>query len=140
LYQRGFKTIRLSLEGIDDVNLKAGGCKASPEEYGAAVSYLLEAGYRPDQVETYVLIGLPGQKPHDAAETIHFIKSQGAKAKLAQFSPIPGTPLFGEVLRKHPEVLHEPLLQNNTVYSPFVSGEIKPEELQHLKDLARLPD
>ncbi|NLO57042.1 MAG: radical SAM protein [Thermovirga sp.] len=139
LYRRGFKTIRLSLEGIDDVNLKAGDFKASPEEYRAAVSYLLEAGYRPDQVETYVLVGLPGQGPHDAAETIHFIKSQGAKAKLAQFSPIPGTPLFEEVLRKHPEVLHEPLLQNNTVYSPFVSGEIKPQELQHLKNLARLP-
>jgi len=139
LYRWGFKTIRLSLEGIDEVNLKAGGCKASPEEYGAAVSYLLEAGYRPDQVETYVLAGLPGQRPHDVAETIHFIKSRGGKPKLAQFSPIPGTPLFEEVLRKHPEVLHEPLLQNNTVYSPFVSGEIKPEELQYLKGLACFP-
>ncbi|HOC82728.1 MAG TPA: radical SAM protein, partial [Synergistales bacterium] len=139
LHRAGFKTIRLSLEGIDEINLEAGGIKATSEEYRAAVSRLLGAGYRPDQVETYVLVGLPGQKASDIAETIRFVRSLGAKAKLAQYSPIPGTPLFREVLCRHPEVQHEPLLQNNTVYSPFVSGEITAEELQHLKDLANYP-
>ncbi|HOG14237.1 MAG TPA: B12-binding domain-containing radical SAM protein [Synergistales bacterium] len=139
LYRAGFKTIRLSLEGVDEVNLKAGGFKASSGEYRAAVSYLSDAGYGPDQVETYVLVGLPGQKASDAVGTIRFVQSLGAKAKIAQYSPIPGTPLFREVLRKHPEVHDEPLLQNNTIYSPFVSGEITAEELQHLKDLANSP-
>jgi len=86
-----------------------------------------------------VLVGLPGQKASDAVGTIRFVRSLGAKAKIAQYSPIPGTPLFREVLRKHPEVHDEPLLQNNTIYSPFVSGEITAEELQHLKDLANSP-
>jgi len=139
LYRTGFRTIRLSLEGIDPANRQAGARKTSPGDYSAAVANLLEAGFRPDQVETYVLAGLPGQRAYDVASSIGFVRSMGARAKLAQFSPIPGTPLFNEVVRTHPEVQEEPLLQNNTFYSPYVSGEITPEELQSLKDLASTP-
>ena len=139
LFRTGFRTIRLSLEGIDTANRQAGARKTSPGDYSAAVANLLEAGFRPDQVETYVLAGLPGQRACDVASSIGFVRSMGARAKLAQFSPIPGTPLFDEVVRTHPEVQEEPLLQNNTFYSPCVSGEITPEELQSLKAMARPP-
>ncbi len=139
LFETGFSTIRLSLEGTDAVNLDAGGRKASPGQYRKAVANLQKAGFSPEQTETYVLAGLPGQKVSEVAETIRFVRSLGGKPKIAQFSPIPGTRLFFDLLPKHPDLAREPLLQNNTVFAPYVSGEMTPGDLQSLKDLTRAP-
>lgn len=137
LFRAGFRTIRLSLEGADPVNRKAGKMKTTTGEYARAVCCLLEAGFPPERIETYILAGLPGQTPGDVADNISFVRSLGARPKLALYSPIPGTPLFREAGSRHPEIELEPLLQNNTVYSSFISGEMTSDELQQLKDLAR---
>ncbi|MDO9509340.1 MAG: B12-binding domain-containing radical SAM protein [Thermovirgaceae bacterium] len=139
LFETGFSTIRLSLEGTDPVSFKAGEEKANPQEYAEAVANLRKAGFSSEQIETYVLIGLPGQKIQSIAETIRFVQSLEGRAKIAQYSPIPGTKLFHGLLPRHPELAREPLLQNNTVFAPFVSGYVTPEDLQSLKDLARYP-
>lgn len=139
LFETGFSTIRLSLEGTDAVNMDAGGRKANPAQYRDAVANLKKAGFSAEQTETYVLAGLPGQKVSDVAETIRFVRSIGGKPKIAQFSPIPGTKLFFDLLPKHPDLAREPLLQNNTVFAPYVSGEMTPGDLQSLKDLTRAP-
>ena len=139
LFDTGFSTIRLSLEGTDPVSAKAGEGKTSPREYSQAVENLRKSGFSSDQIETYVLAGLPGQTITDVAETICFVQSLGGRAKIAQYSPIPGTKLFTELLNRHPELAREPLLQNNTIFAPFISGEMTPEDLQSLKDLTRAP-
>lgn len=135
LKETGFRTIRLSLESIDPKI--AGPGKAVRDEYLSSVRHLLDAGYSRDDCETYILLGLPGQQIDSVKKTIEFVHSSGGKPKLAEFSPIPGTPAFETAAKKLPELRNEPLLHNNSVYSSWISGNILPEELQELKDLAR---
>jgi len=137
LYDTGFKTIRLSLESVDPEVQKESSSKVSREQYRSGVEHLLKAGYGQNDLETYVLVGLPGQNIQGIRDTISFVKDLGARVKIAQFSPIPGTSLYYEALKKVPELSNEPLLQNNTVYSTWISRELTPEELQELKDMAR---
>lgn len=137
LYGTGIRTIRLSLESVDPEVQKESSSKVSREQYERGVKNLIKAGYSHEDLETYVLVGLPGQSLEGIKETIRFVKDLGARVKTAQFSPIPGTSLYYEALKNTPAIKDEPLLQNNTVYSPWVSGELTPQQLQELKDLAR---
>lgn len=137
LRETNFHTIRLSLESIDPKVLNAGSGKVVRSEYSLAVKALLAAGYSRDELETYILLGLPGQDAASVKETIRFVRDAGAKPRLAEFSPIPGTPAFEEAAEKTPLLRAEPLLHNNTVYSSWVSGGISPEALQELKDFAK---
>ncbi len=137
LRQAGFKTLRLSLEGIDPHTSAAGGHKAGQERYERAVANLRGAGYAGDDLETYLLVGLPGQRPDDVERAVAYVKSVGARPKLCEFSPIPGTRLFSEALKTTPLIATEPLWHNNTVYAAHLSGRLSPAELQRLKDLGR---
>ena len=137
LYENNFKTIRLSLESIDPKVARDGSGKVARGEYAAAVKNLLSAGYGSKDCETYILAGLPGQDLDSVKETIRFVWENGGTPKLAEFSPIPGTPHFEEDAAKLPELREEPLLQNNSVYCSYFSRDITPETLQELKDMAR---
>ncbi len=137
LKETGFRTIRLSLESIDPKIAGAGSGKVARDEYLRTVRHLLDAGYSRNDCETYILLGLPGQCIDSVKETIDFVISAGGKPKLAEFSPIPGTPSFNIAAEQMPDLIREPLLHNNSVYSSWISQNISPEELQELKDLAR---
>jgi hypothetical protein len=137
LKSSGFKTIRLSLESIEQSIEEAGSNKVNRELYASAVKNLRNAGYSREDCETYILLGLPGQSIESVKETISFVFSAGGKPKLAEFSPIPGTPSFAAAAAKTPEIIKEPLLHNNTVYSSWISCNIHPDELQELKNFAR---
>ncbi|MDD4228266.1 MAG: radical SAM protein [Aminobacterium sp.] len=136
LFDTGFKTIRLSLESTDPVIQKASSGKVSEHQYVKAVENLLRAGYTHEDIETYILIGLPGQHFESVKKAIDFVHSFGAVAKTAEFSPIPGTAMFEISAKEHPELQDEPLYQNNTAYCGYISKDITPEELQILKDMA----
>lgn len=137
LYESGFKTIRLSLESVDPKVARDGSGKVARGEYAAAVKNLLASGYRTEDCETYILLGLPGQDIDSVKETINFVWDNGGVPKLAEFSPIPGTKYFEEAAEKLPELRTEPLLQNNSVYCSYFSRDITPEELQELKDMTK---
>ena len=137
LFETGFKTIRLSLESIDPKVAHDSSSKVAAKEYASAVKALLAAGYSSADCETYILAGLPGQDTESVKETILFVRECGGVPKLAEFSPIPGTPYFEEAARFLPELRTEPLLQNNSVYCSYFSKSIVPDVLQELKDLAR---
>ncbi|MDO4987424.1 MAG: radical SAM protein [Synergistes sp.] len=137
LYSSGFKTIRLSLESVDERVAHESCDKVARNEYAAAVKNLLNAGYTHKDCETYILLGLPGQNINSVKDTITFAKECGGTPKLAEFSPIPHTPLFEKCALKIPALRSEPLLQNNSVYCSYIAKEIAPEALQKLKDLAK---
>lgn len=132
-----FKTIRLSLESIDPKIARESSGKVAREEYAAAVKNLLAAGYASEDCETYILAGLPGQDIQSVKDTINFVWDNGGVPKLAEFSPIPGTPLFEAAAQKLPALRSEPLLQNNSVYCSYFSRDITPDELQELKDMTK---
>ncbi len=79
-----------------------------------------------------ILAGLPDQ-PLDEVETaVRFVHSLGVQAKLALFSPIPGTPDGDRALPSDVD----PLLHNNTVYPYLLSLEFV-HCLQQIKLLAK---
>jgi radical SAM superfamily enzyme YgiQ (UPF0313 family) len=134
----GFRTIRLSYEGTDPLTLAASSCKVTENDYERAVRNLTRAGYAADEIETYVLAGLPGQSAHDVERSIDFVKSLGCRPKLTEYSPIPGTRAFVAAAACNPDVISDPLLHNNTIYAQYVAGSPTPEELQALKNRTRL--
>jgi radical SAM superfamily enzyme YgiQ (UPF0313 family) len=136
LRRTGFATLRLSLESTDPAILLAGSAKVAPSHYEEALQNLRLAGYDDGALETYLLLGLPGQSRESVEASIRFARGLGARVKLAEFSPIPGTPLFDAACRTVPDLATEPLLANNSVYTTYISGTLSPKELQALKDLA----
>jgi radical SAM superfamily enzyme YgiQ (UPF0313 family) len=128
----GFSSVRLSLETVDAARQKATGGKVTTDLFAQAVAHLKAAGFRPRELAAYVLAGLPGQSLSEVEATIRFAHRLGVQAKLALFSPIPGTPDGDEALPADAD----PLLHNNTVY-PYLLGASYVRELQRLKLLAK---
>ncbi len=134
LFERNFKTIRLSLESIDPKVVHDSSDKVARAEYSNAVKNLHNAGYTDKDCETYILVGLPNQDIKSVKDTIAFVKDCGGTPKLAEFSPIPGTAYFEEMAKRIPLLRTEPLIQNNTVFCSYISKDIEPELLQELKN------
>jgi hypothetical protein len=128
----GFATVRLSLETTDALRQQATGGKVTTGAFGQAVAYLQAAGFGPAELGTYILAGLPDQPLAEVESTVRFVQGLGVQAKLALFSPIPGTPDGDRALAAGAD----PLLHNNTVY-PYLQGDDYVRELQRIKDLAQ---
>lgn len=133
-----FRTLRLSLESTNFEIERASSGKVACYDYITAVKNLDHAGYKPSEIETYILLGLPNQSVESVKDTINFVKDNGGKPKLAEFSPIPSTPYFTRACEINPEVETEPLLQNNSIYTAYVAKSMTPETLQELKDMCRI--
>ena len=71
-------------------------------------------------------------------QSIRMVLDHGARPHLAEYSPIPGTPLWSEALRCSPfDLANEPLYHNNSLL-PCQSEHFGLEELQELKQLCRV--
>jgi radical SAM superfamily enzyme YgiQ (UPF0313 family) len=137
LFLAGFKTLRLGLETGDDERQQQLGAKVKPGAFSSAMVNLTKAGFQPEQIGVYLLCGLPGQDPNEVAHSIRMVLDHGARPHLAEYSPIPGTPLWSEALRSSPfDLASEPLYHNNTIL-PCRSDGFGLEELQWLKQLCR---
>jgi len=136
LFRSGFRTVRLGLETTDWRLQHSWGGKVDAAILKEAVSALREAGFEAGCLEVYLLAGLPGQPVASIAESIREVKKMGLRVRLAEYSPIPGTPLWTDACRTSRFPLEEePLTHNNSLFpclSPFSW-----ETVQRLKDLAR---
>ncbi len=119
----GFITLRLSLETVNSERQKNTGGKVSTDDFKNAVAYLKKYGFTKKQIGVYLMYGLPGQELSEVKDGIDFIKSLGVKINLTEFSPIPGTQCWNELIEKG--IINQnidPLLTNNTVFSYLFSG------------------
>jgi radical SAM superfamily enzyme YgiQ (UPF0313 family) len=128
----GFAQVRLSLETTDEARQSATGGKVTTDAFEQAIVHLLSAGFDARNVAAYILAGLPGQPLSEVEATIRLVQRLGVQAKLALFSPIPGTPEGDRALPPD----SDPLWHNNTVY-PYLLGEEYLAELQRLKLVAK---
>jgi len=128
----GVKTVRLSLETVDPERQERTGAKVTTEAFTLAIAHLHSAGYGATELGAYILAGLPDQPLAEVEETVRFVHRLGVQAKLAMFSPIPGTPDGDRALRAS----GDPLSHNNTVY-PYLQGVDCAHELQRIKQLAK---
>jgi radical SAM superfamily enzyme YgiQ (UPF0313 family) len=117
LFRSGFKTIRLGLETADATAQRETGGKVSNPEFQTAIRNLKKAGYRGEELGVYLLAGLPGQRVEEIDASIAFVREAEARPVLVEYSPIPGTPLFGEAKKISPFDLEgEPLFHNNSLF------------------------
>jgi len=128
----GMTTVRLSLETVNTLRQQSTGAKVTTDEFEEAVSHLRAAGYGPGQLGAYILAGLPGQMLREVEDTVKYVHRLGVQAKLALFSPIPGTQDGDRALA--PDV--DPLLHSNTVY-PYLLGSDYARDLQRVKQVAK---
>jgi hypothetical protein len=124
--------VRLSLETVDPIRQEITGGKVTTGAFAQAISHLHAAGYGARELGAYILAGLPDQSLAEVEETVRYVHGLGVQAKLALFSPIPGTVDGDGALE--PGV--DPLLHNNTVYPYLVGGEYA-RDLQRVKQIAK---
>ncbi len=132
LKRAGFVTLRLGLETLE----RSYDHKVRLEEFEAAVRYLQEAGYHPREIGVYLLCGLPGEPLTRVRRAAEYVARLGAQPILAEYSPVPGTPLF-EVARevsRYP-LTEDPLYHNNSVFPAFKNPDW--EAIEELKVYVR---
>jgi len=135
LRQANFRTLRLSFESINPARQRDSSFKVNCEDLIRAVKNLKQAGYCSPEIEVYVMMGLPGQSFEEVEASIRFVHQAGAKVKLVEFSPVPGTQEFKKALLVNSHLADEPLLHNNTILA--TSQEIDFPEMEKLKTLTR---
>jgi radical SAM superfamily enzyme YgiQ (UPF0313 family) len=133
--QVGFATVRLGLETCSHKQQLATGGKVSNDDFQSAVRNLRQAGYASQEIGVYILAGLPGQEREEVERSIRFVKRCRARPYLAEYSPLPGTPLWGEAVTVSPfDLQGEPLFHNNTIL-PCRWEELGWDDLQALKTM-----
>ena len=116
LFRTGFKTIRLGFETANEaMQLETGG-KVDNHAFKHAIKHLKRAGYSDEEIGVYIMVGLPGQRAGEVEESIAFVKQEGARPMLVEYSPIPHTPLFEKAKRMSQfDIENEPLFHNNSI-------------------------
>lgn len=136
MYRAGFRTLRLGLETLDIEQHESWGGKVGQGEFEKAVSNLAQAGFDHSQIGVYLLYGLPGQTLRETEETIRLVKKLGVRPYLAEFSPLPGTPMMDKALAHSSFDLEgEPLFQNNTFF-PVRPTDFSWEKVWEMKRMA----
>jgi len=125
----GFETIRLGLETCDEQRLRATGAKYEKDDLTSCLTALMQAGFRHEQIGAYILVGLPGQTLAEVRATIAYVRLEhGIRAKLAEYSPLPGSGLWpAAVAESRVPIADEPLWQNNSLLgsrSPVFTDEV----------------
>ncbi len=112
----GFHTIRIGLESSSDQFHSTTGGKTDMAGFLSAVTNLKEVGFTSDRIGVYLLVGLPGQTRARIEDDVDRVLRAGALPKLAEYSPIPGTPMWPAALgaTRYP-IDKEPLFHNCTL-------------------------
>ena len=133
MFRVGFKTVRLGLETINPTRQIETGGKVEVEDVKKAVMYLRETGFSSGEIGVYLMAGLPGQSCGEVEAGIERVWEWGATPKIAEYSPIPHTPLWEEAVRHSSyDIREEPLFHNNSIL-PCQWGEFSCEDLRSLK-------
>ncbi len=137
MFRAGFRTIRFGFESSNLTTQTGTGGKVNNEQLKMAVSYLREAGYKPEDIGVYLLCGTPGQEAMEVLESIRYVQACGARPIIAEYSPIPGTAMWEASVNASPyDIKGEPLFHNNSLL-PCRSESLTFEMYQELKLMTR---
>lgn len=131
MYKANFATMYLSLETTNPRVQKETGGKVNTNEFVKAVRTLVQAGFPPDAIHTYILFGMPGQSPDEIIDSIKLCHSLKVHPHLCEFSPIPGTVEFEKTGFAQNT---DPLYHNNLFYTWYYP-EPKPKIYRTIKRL-----
>jgi len=129
----GFETIRIGLESsADDFHRKTGG-KTNIKSFISAVRHLKEAGFSREQIGAYLLVGLPGQSARQIEDDVERVLEAGAYPKLAEYSPIPGTPMWKDAIESSQYPIEKEPLFHNCTLLPTAEPGVDAEFLQQTR-------
>lgn len=128
----GVVTLRLGLETADLEAQQRLGAKVTNRDFEEALDHLTAAGYERKHLGAYVLVGLPGQTRHEVELSVDYVLACGVTPHLAEYSPVPGSPLFAEARRASSWDLDEPLFHNPTIL-PCANADLTAEALVEIK-------
>ena len=115
MFAAGFRNIRMGLE-TTDADRQGFDNKVCREEFVEAVRVLLEAGFEPDRLGAYLLVGLPGQDFGSVGESIDTVARLGVRPALTYYTPIPGTRMWAAACRlSRYDLEADPVFTNNAV-------------------------
>ncbi len=138
LKEANFKTVYLGYETSGELQKKTGG-KVFDEDLKRAAGNLKAVGFERDEIRVYVMVNMPGQKVEDALRAVEFVKEIGAKPVVNEYTPIPGTPDWNELVLRGlipPDV--DPLLLDNSILPYWWKGGMSKEEVELVKEAARV--
>jgi radical SAM superfamily enzyme YgiQ (UPF0313 family) len=138
MFRAGFKTVCLSFETVNEQRHPDMYNKISKQGMIQAVENLVRAGYRRNELEAYVIMGLPGQSLEEILASMIFINNLGIRLRLASYSPIPNTLDFQRACSAG--LIREdidPLLTNKTIY-PLQRSKAEYETYSKIRSFAHL--
>jgi radical SAM superfamily enzyme YgiQ (UPF0313 family) len=116
LFRAGVAAVRLGLETADFQARDRLDCKVGPDEFEGACDCLRAAGFGPERIGAYLLVGLPGQSAEPIRRAIDLVQAAGAVPILTYYSPIPGTRLWPDAVRAaRYDLPADPLFTNPSV-------------------------
>jgi radical SAM superfamily enzyme YgiQ (UPF0313 family) len=121
LKESGFINPHFGLETLNYQLQKLWGDKVNRQNLIRGIELLKNGGFKSKEFSVYLLLGYPGQNLAELKQDVEFLHSLDARVSLAEFSPVPGTKIFGE----YPQRLKEPLLHNNSIFGFFQKEKIK---------------
>ena len=96
------------------------------------------AGYERADIGVYVMVGLPGQGRQEVEQTLDVVLASGARPHLAEYSPVPGSPMFAAARAASRWDLSEPLSHNPTRL-PCAGDDLDSASLQEIKQALKQP-
>ncbi len=119
----GFTTLRVSLETVNADRQAETGGKVTTDIFTSAIGNLKKHGFTREQIGVYIMYGLPGQELSEVEDGVTFLKGLDVKINLTEFSPIPGTSCWNELIERGTISTDiDPLLTNNSVFTRLFSG------------------
>jgi radical SAM superfamily enzyme YgiQ (UPF0313 family) len=133
----GVAEVRMGFESSSGEFHERHGGKFAAETFRGALDALRSAGFGSGEISVYVLAGLPGQRAGEVEDSVRYVKNCGVRARIAEYSPVPGTALWEESVRlcRYP-LAEEPLYHNNTFFPLEWEGFTR-NNLATLKALSR---
>ncbi len=129
----GFRELRMGYESSSPDFHEAHGNKYRQGGFAAAIEVLRQAGFLPHQAAVYILAGLPEQRSEEVESSIREARKGGVRIHIAEFSPVPASPLWNKCVNQSRFPLaEEPLFHNNTLF-PLEWEGFSRDQLSSLK-------
>ncbi|NQT59882.1 MAG: radical SAM protein [Bacteroidetes bacterium] len=133
----GFQEIRMGFESASNEFHLLHDHKFSTAQFHDSIQMILRAGFTQKNLPVYILAGLPGQHTDEVESSIRIAAEAGVSVSIAEYSPVPGTPMWEDAVKVCNLPLEdEPLYHNNLFFPAEWSGQTR-DDLQKLKLLAR---
>ncbi len=131
----GMTSLYLSLESADTDWIMEKSPKVSAAGLREALAALVSEGYRPSEINVYLIMGLAGQELRGVEESIRYVRSLGAVPRIALYSPIPGTREWAVLAERGTVADNEDPLLHNKVAFAYLRGGYRTEEGEAIRAL-----